>query len=74
MAAKDSHKVYAAVDVDTDRAVTAKNAKKLFEERKKNVKGEGILSGDATLGAQWQQCKELSMLPRCPPLLPHSSF
>lgn len=70
-AAKDSHKVYATVDVDTDGAATAENAKKLFEELKKNVKGWVILSGDATLG---MKCKALSMLPRCSPLLPQCSF
>ncbi len=39
MAAKDSHKVYATVDVDTDQAATSENAKKIFEEPKKKVKG-----------------------------------
>ncbi len=39
MAAKDSHEVYATVDVDTDQAATAENAKKVFEELKKKVKG-----------------------------------
>ncbi len=39
MAAKDSHKVYATVDVDTDQAATSENAKKIFEELKKKVKG-----------------------------------
>ena len=39
MAAKDSHKVYATVDVDTDQAATSENAKKIFEELKKTVKG-----------------------------------
>lgn len=39
MAAKDSHKVYATVDVETDQAATAENAKKVFEELKKKVKG-----------------------------------
>ena len=39
MAAKDSHKVYATVDVDIDQAATSENAIKVFEELKKQVKG-----------------------------------
>lgn len=39
MAAKDSHKVYATVDVDTNQAATADNARKVFEELKEKVKG-----------------------------------
>jgi hypothetical protein len=39
MVAKDSHKVYATVDVAIDQAATSKNAKKIFEELKKKVKG-----------------------------------
>ncbi len=39
MAAKDCHKVYATVDVDTNQAATAENAKNVFEKLKKEVKG-----------------------------------
>ena len=39
MAAKNSHKVYATVDVDTDQAATLENAEKIFEELKKKIKG-----------------------------------
>lgn len=39
MVAKDSHKVYTTIDVDTDQVAISKNAKKIFEELKKKVKG-----------------------------------
>ncbi len=37
--AKDSHKVYTTMDVDTDQVAISENAKKIFEELKKKVKG-----------------------------------
>jgi len=39
MAAKDSHKVYTTMDVDTDQVAISENAKKIFKELKKKVKG-----------------------------------
>ncbi len=39
MAAKDSHKVYTTIDVDTDQVATSENTKKIFKELKKKVKG-----------------------------------
>ncbi|KAL8994545.1 MAG: hypothetical protein Q9169_005509 [Polycauliona sp. 2 TL-2023] len=39
MAAKDSHKVHATVDVDVGLEATVENAEKIFEELKESVKG-----------------------------------
>ena len=38
MAAKDSHKVHATVEVDINQPATSENAMKIFEELKKQVK------------------------------------